>query len=129
MAILDTVGWLAATTTIAVGGGVLIGAGRDEARGRLRQAARRARRGGFVAATGALGLTIVGIASLPRLTGAGSQLQTAAVLTTSLLLGVAAGFVGLLAGLSRKPRPSGSAALILVVLSLAAWVVAMLRAG
>ncbi len=123
-------GWLAATGVIALGAALLIGAGRHEARGKIQSAARVARKGGFVGALGALGLTVVGIAALQRVpAGAGDDLRTAVVLTAALFLGVAAGFLGLLAGLSRKPRPSGGAAVILLTLSLAFWLFAVLPRG
>ncbi|MDX1387949.1 MAG: hypothetical protein R3344_02090 [Acidobacteriota bacterium] len=127
---MDRIAWLAATGVIGLGAALLMGAGRREARGEIRHAARLARRGGFIGAIGALGLTVVGIPALQRVSvDAGSDLRTAVVLTAALFLGVAGGFVGLLAGLSRKPRPSGSAAVILLTLSLGFWLFAVLSRG
>ncbi len=73
-----------------------------EAEGRLEEARRRARQGGFLAAVGSL-LAAVGSAALPTRSG----------LVAALML--ASGFAALLAGLSGKPRPTGWAALALLV--------------
>jgi hypothetical protein len=87
---------------LAMGCGMVVGAGRMEAEGRLEEAKRRARHGGFLAALGSL-LAAVGAAGLPTQRG----------IVASLLL--ASGFAALLAGLSGKPRPTGWAALSLLV--------------
>jgi hypothetical protein len=122
---IHTLGWLVFGGILAWGCGLLLAAGRHEARGRLDDAARRARRGGFFAAFGALGQILVGIIVLPALGArAGVDVQQIALVTASLLLGAAAGFVGLLAGLSRKPRPAGRAAAALLVMAVILWTLA-----
>ena len=79
----------AASGALAAFGVLLMARGaRREARGRLEDARRLGRRGGFLALAGALGL---GFAS-PTL--------------WSLALALAAGVVALLGGLSGKPRPA-----------------------
>ncbi len=87
---------------LALGCGMVVGAGRMEAEGRLEEARRRVRQGGFLAAVGSL-LAAVGSAALPTNGG----------LVAALVL--ASGFAALLAGLSGKPRPTGWAALALLV--------------
>ena len=82
---------------LAMGCGMILRAGRLEAEGRLVEARRGARHGGFLAALGSL----VAAAGAPR------------ALVAALLL--ASGFAALLAGLSGKPRPTGWAALALLV--------------
>ena len=87
---------------LAMGCGLILRAGRLEAEGRLVEARRGARQGGFLAALGAL----FGAASafaLPARQGA----------VAGILL--ASGFAALLAGLSGKPRPTGWAALGLLI--------------
>ena len=86
---------------LAMGCGMLLRAGRLEAEGRLVEARRGARQGGFVAAIGSL-LAAAGAAALPAAAGA------ARGVVAGLML--ASGFAALLAGLSRKPRPTGWAA-------------------
>jgi len=87
---------------LAMGCGMVVGAGRMEAEGRLEEAKRRARQGGFLAAVGSL-LAAVGALALP----------TRSAVVAVLML--ASGFAALLAGLSGKPRPTGWAALALLV--------------
>jgi hypothetical protein len=82
---------------LAMGCGLVLRAGRSEAAGRLVEARRSARQGGFLAALGSL----VAAAGAPRALAAG------------LLL--ASGFAALLAGLSGKPRPTGWAVIALLV--------------
>jgi hypothetical protein len=100
---------------LAMGCGMVVGAGRMEAAGRLEEARRRARQGGYLAAIGSL-LAAAGAIGLPSHGG------TAPVLVVAGLV-LASGFTALLAGLAGKPRPSGVAALALMV---AAVVVALL---
>ena len=73
---------------------IILLAGRREARGKLQEARRLARLGGWPALAGALSVALLSSA-LP-----------------ALLLAFA-GFAGLLAGLSGKPRPTGQIAAIL----------------
>ena len=93
------------------GGSRLLWAGRLEARGRIDEARAMSRRGGLVLA-GASALTAV------------SAFASAGAIPASLLLGAA--FAALLAGLSRKPRPTGWLAAILF---LAGVLTAIVRAG
>ena len=79
---------------LAMGCGMVVGAGRMEAEGRLEESRRRARQGGFLAAVGSL-LAAVGAAALPAHGGIVAVLM------------LASGFAALLAGLSGKPRPTG----------------------
>jgi len=81
---------------LAMGCGLLLRAGRLEAKGSLVEAKRVARQGGFLGAIGSL----LAAAFAPK----------AAV---AVLL-LASGFAALLAGLSGKPRPTGWAALALL---------------
>jgi hypothetical protein len=118
-------GWLVFAGVLAWGCGLLLVAGRDEARGRLDDAVRRARTGGFLAAFGALGQIVVGVIALPALGVRGDvQVQQVALVAASLLLGAASGFVGLLGGLSRKPRQSNVAAAALLVTAIVLWLLA-----
>jgi hypothetical protein len=120
-----TAGWLVFAGVLAWGCGLLLVAGRDEAQGRLDDAARRARAGGFLAGFGALGQILVGIIALPALGArADAQIQQVALVAASLLFGAASGFVGLLAGLSRKPRQSNVAAAALLVTATVLWLAA-----
>ena len=98
--------FLARLLFLAMGCGMILGAGRLEAEGKLVEAKRRARQGGFLAALGSL-LAAVGAAGLPEGVG------TSRGLIAALML--ASGFAALLAGLSGKPRPTGWAALALLV--------------
>ena len=91
---------------LAMGCGMVLRAGRLEAEGRLVEARRGARHGGFLAALGSL-LAAAGAAALPAGSGALRGLVAALML--------ASGFAALLAGLSGKPRPTGWAALALLV--------------
>jgi hypothetical protein len=52
------------------------------------------------------------------------QVQQVALVAASLLLGAASGFVGLLGGLSRKPRQSNVAAAALLVTAIVLWLLA-----
>lgn len=85
---------------------MVLRAGRLEAEGRLEEARRGARTGGFLAASGSL-LAAAGAIDLP---GGGSK---ARLLAAAALL--ASGGAALLAGLSGKPRPTGWAAAGLLV--------------
>jgi len=100
---------------LALGCGLVLRAGRLEAEGKLEEARRGARNGGFLAALGSL-VAAVGAAALPEGTGASRGLAAA--------LFLAAGAAALLAGLAGKPRPTGWAAMAL----LAAGVVVALYA-
>jgi hypothetical protein len=81
---------------------MVVRAGRLEAVGRLFEARRTARHGGFLAALGSL-LAAGGAAGLPA--GGGAERGIVAGLM------LASGLAALLAGLSGKPRPTGWAAL------------------
>ena len=89
----------------AAGCAMLLRAGRLEAAGGLVEARATARRGGFLAALGAL----VAAASAAALPGAGPGRAYGA----GLLL--VSGLAALLAGLSGKPRPTGWAAAALLL--------------
>jgi hypothetical protein len=91
---------------LALGCGMVVRAGRLEAEGRLFEARRGARNGGFLAALGSL-LAAASAAGLPAESAASRGLVAGLML--------ASGFVALLAGLSGKPRPTGWAALALLV--------------
>jgi len=91
---------------LAMGCGMVVRAGRLEAEGRLFEARRGARHGGFLAALGSL-LAAAGAFGLP----ASGRLSPGWV--AGLML--ASGFAALLAGLSGKPRPTGWAALALLL--------------
>ena len=84
---------------------MVLRAGRLEADGRLIEARRGARAGGFLAALGSV-LAAAGAAGLPAERGALRGVVVALML--------ASGFAALLAGLSGKPRPTGWAALALL---------------
>ena len=104
--------FLARLLFLAMGCGMVLGAGRMEAEGRLEEAKRRARQGGFLAAVGSL-LAAVGAAALP------SQRGVVAVLM------LVSGFAALLAGLSGKPRPTGWAALALLLAGIVVALIAV----
>jgi hypothetical protein len=84
---------------------MVVRAGRLEAQGRLFEARRGARHGGFLAAVGSL-LAAAGAAGLPGESGMSRGVVAGLML--------ASGFAALLAGLSGKPRPTGWAALLLL---------------
>jgi hypothetical protein len=108
--------FLARLLFLAMGCGMVLGAGRLEAEGKLVEARRRARQGGFLAALGSL-LAAVGAAGLPAEAG------PARGWVAGLLL--ASGFAALLAGLSGKPRPTGWAALALLVAGIVVALIAV----
>jgi hypothetical protein len=89
--------FLARLAFLALGCGLLLRAGRLEAAGQLIEARRVARQGGFLGALGSL----VAAAGAPQLAPA--------------MLLLASGFAALLAGLSGKPRPTGWAAVALLI--------------
>lgn len=91
---------------LAMGCGMLLRAGRLEAGGRLEEARRAGRHGGFVAALGSL-VAAAGAGMMPEAGGSARGVVAA--------LFLAAGAAGLLAGLSGKPRPTGWAAIALLV--------------
>jgi hypothetical protein len=91
---------------LAMGCGMVVRAGRLEAGGELVAAKRTARQGGWVALFGSL-VAAVGALALPDEAGTG-RFFSGVLLFTS-------GFAALLAGLSGKPRPTGWAALALLV--------------
>lgn len=99
------VSFLPSLLLLAMGCGMVLRAGRLEAAGRLVEARRGARHGGFLAAIGSL-LAAAGAGALPAEAGASRGLVAALML--------ASGFTALLAGLSGKPRPTGWAALALL---------------
>ena len=101
---------------LAMGCGMLLRAGRLEAEGRLVEARRGARSGGFVAAIGSL-LAAAGAFGLPAGHGV-----TRGIVAALMLL---SGFAALLAGLSGKPRPTGWAALALLVSGIVVALVAV----
>lgn len=101
--------WVGGGLASAAGCCLLIRAGSLEKHGRVGPAARLSRRGGGLMAAGCL----VQAAAGPFLAAPGSAAAAAAA-------SLGAGFVGLLAGLSRKPRPTGTFAVVLFVSSLAA---------
>ena len=90
---------------LAIGCGTVVRAGRLEGEGRLVEARRGARQGGFLAALGSL-LAATGASALPAESGV---LKGAVA-----VLMLASGLTALLAGLSGKPRPTGWAALLLL---------------
>jgi hypothetical protein len=90
---------------LAMGCGMVVRAGRLESDGRLFEARRGARNGGFLAALGSL-LAAAGALGLPANGGASRGVVAGLML--------ASGFAALLAGLSGKPRPTGWAALALL---------------
>lgn len=105
---------------------LLLVAGNAESRGRLATARRLARLGGLLAAIGALAQLAPGLwrfGNLPQQIASDSGTR-AAVLSLGLASAMVAGLVGLLAGLSGKPRPSGHACAAFVALSAVAWVLA-----
>jgi hypothetical protein len=89
--------FLARLSFLALGCGLVLRAGRLEGAGRLVEARRVVRQGGFLGAIGSL----VAAAGAGRLAPA--------------LLFIASGIAALLAGLSGKPRPTGWAAVALLV--------------
>jgi hypothetical protein len=100
------VSFLSRLLFLALGCGMVVRAGRLEADGRLVEARRGARHGGFLAALGSL-LAAAGAAGLPAEGGVSRGVVAALML--------ASGFAALLAGLSGKPRPTGWGALLLLV--------------
>jgi hypothetical protein len=109
-------GFLARLVVLAMGCGMVLRASRLEAAGRLAEARRGARQGGFVAAVGSL-LAAAGAAGLPARSGR----MTAA----SAVLLLAAGGAALLAGLAGKPRPTGWLAAGLVGVAIVVALIAL----
>jgi len=101
---------------LALGCGMLLRAGRLEAAGQLEEARRAGRHGGFLAALGSL-VAAAGAATMPVAAGSARGIVAA--------LFLAAGTAGLLAGLSGKPRPTGWAAMALVVVGVVVAVYAV----
>ncbi|HEX4826434.1 MAG TPA: hypothetical protein VFV19_19195 [Candidatus Polarisedimenticolaceae bacterium] len=97
----DLGAFLAHLLLLAFGVAMVLSAGRLEAEGRLVEAKRTARRGGWMAAVGAP-VGAVGAATLPAY---------GAFVAIALLV---SGFAAWLAGLSGKPRPTGWAAAVLL---------------
>jgi hypothetical protein len=91
---------------LAFGCGTVVAAGRLEADGRLVEARRKVRQGGFLAALGSL-LAATGALALPA--------ERGGLRGVVAVLMLAAGVTALLAGLSGKPRPTGWAALLLLL--------------
>jgi hypothetical protein len=100
------VSFLARLLFLAMGCGMVLRAGRLEAAGHLVESRRGARQGGFLSALGAL-LGAASAFALPASAG------NARGIAAALLL--ASGFAALLAGLAGKPRPTGWAALALLI--------------
>jgi hypothetical protein len=115
--------FLLAGTPATAGAGLLVAAGGAERRGRLARAGRQSALGGRAMAVGTfleLGVVFAGLVLLPtaalrRLIESGWPAMAALIVCT-IALGCA-GFVGLLAGLTRKPRPSGTIAGLLYAAS------------
>ena len=101
--------FLSSLLLLAMGCGMVLRAGRLEAEGRLFDARRGARHGGFLAALGSL-IAAAGAFALPK-DGHASPGVVAGLM-------LASGFAALLAGLSGKPRPTGWAALAMLVLGI-----------
>ncbi len=112
---------------------MIVLAGRRERRGLLESARRLARRGGFVAAGSTMAALVTGVAWVAlsgptvrdRLFEDGAR--GAALLTLGVSLTVLAGFVGLLAGLSGKPRPGGGFAAAILLAGLGTVLAVALR--
>ena len=106
---------------------LVLDAGRQEARGLARQARSQARAGGKTMWLGVVALLVGSAAALLLLPAAtrGALVTRAVGPTFALLVGAVAiglgGFVGLLAGLAGKPRPSGGVAALLYVGGLVTW--------
>jgi hypothetical protein len=98
-------GQTTAALVAATGFLLILFAGRCEARGKLEEARRLVRLGGWPALAGSFSLVILGGV-------AGAQAVYAAILFCL------AGFAGLLAGLSGKPRPTGQIAATLFLAGL-----------
>jgi len=98
-----------------------IAAGHAERRGELGAARREVRLAGFVTACGAC---VQALSSLASLVAAGISSAQALPLGTSLATIAAAGFAGLLGGLSGKPRPTAYVSAALAVVSTLAWLAA-----
>ncbi|HZN53939.1 MAG TPA: hypothetical protein VFB67_01335 [Candidatus Polarisedimenticolaceae bacterium] len=101
--------FVALLAVLAAGCAMLVRAGRLQAAGRIDDARRRARAGGFVAAAGSL-LAAIGALALPAGTAAGRASVAA------MMLG--SGGAALLAGASGKPRPTVWSALALLLAGL-----------
>ncbi len=120
---------------LAAGGGgwSLLVAGREEARGRAERARRLARLGGFAMILGTrVQLTAtLALGAAPPLRSAllppRGDAAAALALVLFTVLGLAAAFSGLLAGLSGKPRTAGRVAAFLLGVALACWLFALGR--
>ncbi len=108
---------------------VVLRAGHDESRGRLSRARRRVRVGGQTMFLGTVGWIVVFGAALFTAPGAvRGQLIQGTTMTLQIVGAVVglgtAGFLGLLAGLSGKPRPTGTIAALVYLFGVLAMVAA-----
>lgn len=109
---------------------LLIRSGEAEYKGELSSARRLARLGGKTLFLATVGLDVI---LLAMLFGAPAGLRDNPEALVTLVAGLIAlglaGFVGLLAGLSGKPRPSGGFAVVLHLAGQIAWVAALFLAA
>lgn len=108
----------------------ILAAGRSEARGRRRRAARRVDLAGRVMFLACAGYAVVLLGATVLTTAASRATLLPAAWSPALLALAAttvglAGFLGLLAGLSRKPRPTGAFAALCYVASQAVLLAAI----
>jgi hypothetical protein len=108
-------------TPAATGSWLVLHAGALERRGALPQARAVVWLGGRLMASGALALLTVHVVRLAISGPADEGLVTSLVAASGL---AGAGFAGLLAGLSGKPRPTGPLAVLLYVAALAMLIAA-----
>ena len=115
---------LLACSVAASGCYLLLLCGSLEGSGRRRSSRRQARQAGFALAMGAVAQTllltmILAGVGIPSAAARPESLLTAPLgIACGAILSLLAGFVGLLGGLSGKPRPSGRFATLLYLLSL-----------
>jgi hypothetical protein len=108
---------------------LLIRSGEAEYKGELSSARRLVRVGGKTLFLATVGLDIILVAMIfAAPAGLRQTPQAMAALVIGLIALGLAGFVGLLAGLSGKPRPSGSFAVVLHLVGQTACVMALLLA-
>jgi hypothetical protein len=113
----------AAAAAVAAGGlARLLAAGSQQRRGRLDRSRRMARGGGRALAAGALVQAATGVAAVAAW---GRVSESPALWAVAVVACLAAGWAGLLAGLSGKPRPGGGTAGTLLAVGTAAWLLVL----
>lgn len=129
--ILPALALLASIAWSGLGLSRILRAGAIERRGGSEEPRALARGGGRMMAAAALAQPLCaawlvhGLPAAALQTGSVGSAPRVLWMLAAIVAGLAAGFVGLLAGLSGKPRPSGGFAAALLAASAGAWALAL----